>query len=381
MTRYSLNIVFCLCCICISNAQLSEHQSSAIARAGTMYISEQEFLERYELLPWQYRNRATNVEESKLVFLYSLVAEKLLAQEALAHHIDRDSLVQNAISGIKKMFARDQLYREEVSGKVTVSKEEIRRAIVDAKRQLVLSFFYFEDSTDAAFVRKQLKNCRQFNRFQIDTAMAVLRDTVTLLWGEAEAPIEEAAFLLKKGECSPVVRASAGYYILHVDQDFSNTFYTSMQPQVLIERVETKLRLRKEKARLDEYLIDVLKTKIGFSLPRPCKIVAQTLMGILFYRCHSILRDSMVVVGASSWTVGDVLSRLRGKVFKIDPGRTTGIAVQLNNQIRILVEQELLAEEALSRKLDERWSVSTEMDMWRQQILAKYEEIFPRIIR
>jgi hypothetical protein len=359
-----------------------------------MYISEQEFLERYELLPWQYRNRATNVEESKLVFLYSLVAEKLLAQEALAHHIDRDSLVQNAISGIKKMFARDQLYREEVSGKVTVSKEEIRRAIVDAKRQLVLSFFYFEDSTDAAFVRKQLKNCRQFNRFQIDTAMAVLRDTVTLLWGEAEAPIEEAAFLLKKGECSPVVRASAGYYILHVDQDFSNTFYTSMQPQVLIERVETKLRLRKEKARLDEYLIDVLKTKIGFSLPRPFKIVAKTLMGIwkdespasekmitdslleiLFYRCHSILRDSMVVVGASSWTVGDVLSRLRGKVFKIDPGRTTGIAVQLNNQIRILVEQELLAEEALSRKLDERWSVSTEMDMWRQQILAKYEEM------
>jgi hypothetical protein len=66
---------------------------------------------------------------------------------------------------------------------------------------------------------------------------------------------------------------------------------------------------------------------------------------------------------------------LRGKVFKIDPSRTTGIAAQLNNHIRVLVGQELLAEEALSRKLDERWSVSKELDMWRQQILAKYEEM------
>ena len=359
-----------------------------------MYISEQEFLERYELLPWQYRNRANNIEESKLVFLYSLVAEKLLAQEALARHIDQDSMYQQAIAGIKKMMARDQLYREEVSGKIVISKEEVRKAIIEAKRRLSLSFLYFEDSTDAAFVRKQLKNCGQFHQFQIDTTMAVLRDTATLFWGEAEAPIEQSAFHLMKGECSPVVRASNGFYILHIDKEVPNTFYTSMQPQVLFERVETKLRLRKEKARLDEYLDDVLKTKIGFSLPRPFKMIAKTLtevwknespasekmitdslLEVLFFRCRSILQDSMVIVGPSYWSVEEVLSRLRGKIFTIDPSRTTGIAAQLNNQIRVLVGQELLAEEALSRKLDERWSVSKALDMWRQQILAKYEEM------
>lgn len=359
-----------------------------------MYVSEQEFLERYELLPGQYRNRANNTEESKLVFLYSLVAEKLLAQEALTRHIDLDSGYQQAIAGIKKMLSRDQLYREEISGKIKVSKEEIQKATIDAKRQLFLSFLYFEDTTDAAFVRKQLKNCKQFNRFHIDTTMAALRDTATLFWGEAEATIEQAAFRLKKGECSPVVEASTGFYILHVDKDLPNPFYISMQDQVLFERIETKLRLRKEKARLDEYLQDILKTKIGFSLPRPFKILAKaltdvwryespasekmitdSLLEVLYFRCQSILRDSMVVVGSSCWSVEDVLSRLRGKIFKIDPSRTTGIAAQLNNHIRVLVGQELLAEEALSRKLDERWSVSKELDMWRQQILAKYEEM------
>jgi parvulin-like peptidyl-prolyl isomerase len=107
--------------------------------------------------------------------------------------------------------------------------------------------------------------------------MAVLRDTATLFWGEAEAPIEQAAFRLKKGECSPVVKASTGFYILHVERDVPNSFYTSMQPQVLFERVETKLRLRKENARLDEYIQNILKTKTGFSLPRSFKIIAKAL--------------------------------------------------------------------------------------------------------
>jgi hypothetical protein len=138
MNKKSLNIALCLLSICIGRSQPTEHQNSSIARVGTLYISEQEFLERYELLPWQYRNRANNIEESKLVFLYSLVAEKVLAQEALARHIDWDSMYQQAVAGIKKMLARDQLYREEISGKIKVSKEEVQKAIIDAKRQLSL---------------------------------------------------------------------------------------------------------------------------------------------------------------------------------------------------------------------------------------------------
>jgi hypothetical protein len=394
MNKYSLNIVLLCVCISASRTQPVENQGPYIARAGNIYISEQEFLERYELLPGQYRNRQNNIEESKLAFLYSLVAEKLLAQESIARHLDQDSLYQVAIEGIKKMLARDQLYREEISGKVKVTKAEIQKAAMDARRQLFLSFLYFEDSTDAAFVRKQLKNCKQFSRFQVDTAMAIIRDTATLMWGEAEAPIEQAGFLLKKGECSPVVEASTGYYILHLEKESPNPFYIGMSPGVLNERVETKLRFRKEKVRLDEYVRNVLHTKIGYSLPRPFKIVAQTLnaiwknvlpatecmvtdslLEIMQERCCSILQDSMVIVGSSWWNVQDVLIKLRGKIFKIDPNRTTGIAAQLNNHLLILVQQELLAEEALSRKLDEHWSMKKELDIWRQQILAKYEEI------
>jgi parvulin-like peptidyl-prolyl isomerase len=389
-----LSIAALLICNFPSYTQPVENQGSYVARAGSIYISEQEFLKRYELLPGQYRNRRGNVEESKLAFLYSLVAEKLLVQEAVERHIDQDTTFQNSIIGITKMLARDQLYQEEISGKITVTNAEIQKAITDARRQLALSFLWFEDSTDAAFVGKLLKNCRQFGRFQIDSTMTVIRDTATLVWGEAEAPVEQAGFRLKKGECSAVVKASTGYYIIHLEKESPNPFYTGLQPQVLYERVEAKLRLRKEKARLDEYLWEVLHTKTGFALPRPFKIIAQTLnslwkdvplateqmvtdsiLEVMRERCRSILQDSIVAIGSSYWNVQDVLMKLRGKVFMINPGRTTGIAAQLNNHLQIIVQQELLAEEALSRKLDERWSVKNELDIWRQQILAKYEEM------
>ena len=394
MPRYLLPIFLFPICTIFCSGQSVQTQESVLAKAGNLFITEREFLERFELLPNQFRNRPANIEESKLLFLYSLIAEKLLAQEAETMHLDQDSLFQQAIVQIKKNLVRDQLYREQIREKVKVARTEVQKAIVDAKRQLFLFYLYFEDSTDAAFVKKQLKNCKHFSQFQVDTSMIAIRDTATLAWGEAEAPIEQAAFRLKKGECSPVVTASTGYYILHLDKEWQNSNFSSMQPHILYERVETQLRLRKEKSRLDEYLATAFILKTGFSLPRSFialaktftevwknkttgseEIVSDSLLEILYHRCQALLLDSLVVIGKSYWTVEDILDKLRGKIFKIDPSRTTGIAAQLNNHMQILVQQELLAQEGLSQNLEERTSVKNELDIWRQQILAKSAEM------
>jgi hypothetical protein len=152
MPRYLLPIFLFLVCTIFCSGQSLQTQESVLAKAGNLYITEREFLERFELLPNQFRNRLANIEESKLLFLYSLVAEKLLAQEAETRHLDQDSLFQQAIIQVKKNLVRDQLYREQIRERVKVSRTEVQKAIVDAKRQLFLSYLYFEDSTDAAFV-------------------------------------------------------------------------------------------------------------------------------------------------------------------------------------------------------------------------------------
>jgi parvulin-like peptidyl-prolyl isomerase len=387
----SIFLFFLYNALCIG--QPVQAQESLLAKAGNVFIGETEFLERFELLPNRFTNRASRIEESKLLFLYSLVAEKLLAQEAEDRHLDSNSLFRQAMTQVKKNLVRDQLYREQILEKIDVSHAEIQKVIPDALRQLVLSYMYFEDSTEAAFIRKQLKKCKYFKRLQIDTSIAAIRDTATLIWGEAEWPIERAAFQMKKGECSQVVHASTGYYILYVEKETRSTYYASLQPHVLHERVKAKLQLRKEKARLDEYLSTLFLSKIGYSFPRSFKILAKTLtdvwsmkasgseemisdslLDILLDRCRDHLNDSLAMVGNSGWTVENVLNKLRGKRFKIDRNRITGTAAQLNMHLLILVQQELLAEEGLTQHLDERASVKKELDIWRQQMLAKFAE-------
>ena len=394
MHKYLTSIIFLLVGFSLCGAQAVQTNEPVLAKVGGLYITEREFLERFELLPSQLRSRSSNIEESKLLFIYSLVAEKLLAQEAEARQLTEDSVVQKALYQIKKNLVRDQLYREQIQEKVKVSSTEIQKATIDAERQLFISFLFFDDSSDAAFIRKELGNCKRFNRFQVDSTIASIRDTATLSWGEAEAPIEQAAFRLKPGECSPVVNASTGFYILHLDKEWKNPYYSTMVPNVLYERVETKLRLRKEKARLDEYLTSVIKTKASYAFPRTFvplaktlndiwnhkqtgseELVSDSLLEIIFQRCKYQLQDTLVIIGSSFWNVEDVLYQLRGKTFTIDRSRTTGIAAQLNNHMQMLVHQEILAQEGLSQKLEERASVKNEFDIWRQQVLAKYAEI------
>jgi hypothetical protein len=313
-----------------------------------------------------------------------MIAEKLLAQEALDRHLDRDSVYQNSVDEIKKMLARDQLYREEVAGKVQITAKELENAASDARRTLFLSFVYCEKRTDAEFILKQLQHSVPFHRLEIDSSMGVMRDTVTLTWGEAEAPIELAAYRLKEKTFSPVIEASTGFYILYLENVVPDQFYTGMQPHVLRERIETVLRLRKEKDRLDEYVQETLHEKAGFALPRPFKTVARALNVVwsscpdgseqrltdsvvteVQKQCRPILFDSMVVVGRSYWSVAEVLDRLRGTKYRISRDQTTGVASQLNMQLFYFVQQELLAEEASKKKLDERWDVKKELDVWR----------------
>ncbi|MEK6571638.1 MAG: peptidyl-prolyl cis-trans isomerase, partial [Bacteroidota bacterium] len=372
-------------------SQTVEPGKSYVGRAGDTFISEDEFLQRFELLPGLYRQRKPQLEQAKLEFLYSLIAEKLLVQEAIARGLDADSLFQASFNEVRKLILRDQLYREEVIQKVVVTEEEITRGTWEAQRQLLASFVFFDKKEDAEFVRGQLKWPKDFETLQLDSTMKALRDTATVIWGEAEPSIEEAAFKLKPGEVSSVVRAGDGYYILKLSKVQKSGYYASMQPTGLRERVASKIRLRKEEARMDEFVREILKDKIGYALPEPFKLLAKSLAEVyerqpqqsliwlteemvkeVRAKCSSRLKDTLVVVGEKYWTVGEVIARLNSARFVIGMNEIKRISHRLNTQIKVWVHQELLALEGARRGLDQRPGVRQQLDMWSSHYLAEF---------
>src|SRR3970282_1772666 len=135
---------------------------SYVGKAGEQFISEQEFLQRFELLPSLYRDRKSQLETAKLELLYSIIAERLLAQEAEARGLVSDTLFQREFGEINALFARDQLYRDEVSAKVTVTQDEIRNGIAQAQRQILMSFLFFGKEEDARFIRSRIRTVQEF---------------------------------------------------------------------------------------------------------------------------------------------------------------------------------------------------------------------------
>jgi parvulin-like peptidyl-prolyl isomerase len=370
-------------------AQTGPVSEPAIARAGNVFISEREFLERFELTPGLYRHRKPQLEQEKLSLLYSMVAEKLLAQEALERNLDTVAFYTRALGDITRLLVRDELYRQEVRSTVNVSTAEIKEGISRARKQLSVEYLFFPEQTDARFVRAQLKTGKDFNRFSLDSTLGPLRDTATVIWGDADTTIEQAAYRLTTDGISPVIAAGDGFYILRLRTASPNTFYTEMPPVTLRERVVTRIRMRKEQAREEVFVGELLRNKRSFSPPilfkrfavaidsvfrsaytPPSTALSPAMGGAVLSRLADAERETLIVAGSRAWTVGDAVERLVTKGFTVNGDSVRGVAARLYSVFREWSRHELLAEEGFSRGLDSSPPVEQGLGPWRDHYLA-----------
>jgi parvulin-like peptidyl-prolyl isomerase len=370
-------------------AQTEPASEPAIARAGNVFISEREFLERFELTPGLYRHRKPQLEQEKLTLLYSIVAEKLLAQEALARNLDTAALYNFALADITRLLVRDELYRQEVRAKVTVSAAEIKEGIARARRELHVEYLFFSGETDAHFVRGQLKTGKDFERSLLDSTLDALRDTATVIWGDADTTIEGAAYRLTTDGLSPVVAAGDGFYILRLLRSAPNSFYTEMPPVTLRERVVARIRMRKEQAREEIFVRELLRNKKAFSPPDlfkrfaaavdavfrsayvpPSTALSATMGGAVLARLAGAEQETLIVAGLRSWTVGETVERLVTRGFAVNGDSVRGVASRLYSVFWEWSRHELLAEEGFSRGLDRSPSVQQRLAPWRDHYLA-----------
>lgn len=367
-------------------------ERNIVARAGDVFITESEFVQRFEMLPALYRQKNRQLDIEKLNLVSSIIAEKLLAQEALSRNLDEDPGYQRAFLEIRKMLARDQLYREEISSKVVLDNEDIKKAVKDAQRQVFLEFLFFEKEDDAVFIRSQMKSAGDFESLEFDSSLSALRDTATIIWGDADYGVEQAAYQLRPQEISQIVKAGSGYYILKCKAITPSSFFSSLQPAMLRDRVVTKIRQRKERELMDKFLSHAFHGKVGYAKPLPLKQLAQSLVTVFGQDAQShpddvvamdsvkanhlrvilqnTLNDTLAVVGDTYWSVDDVIERLKSKQFTVHANGVAKLPAKLNGELGFMVQQDLLGQEALSRGLDQRPEVKPTVELWKNAMLA-----------
>ncbi len=360
-----------------------------LGKAGNRFISEEEFVRRFELLPGLYRQKAGRLDEEKLIVMYSLIAEKLLAQEAEDRGIATDTATVQGLHHLEELLARDDLYRKEVAGKVTVTPRELNAGLHDAVRKLFVRYLFFPHREDAQFVASQIKG-RSLRTFTVDSSIQSLKDTVTIEYGNAEPEIEKAAFALKRGEVSPVIESSKGFVILQLAGEGPDARYMGMQPEVREERVQAHIRAVKEEARLREFLRGFLPGHTGYAVGPRIKDVA--LASSLFLsrspgdstyhfvpgakdsllaRLAGALDDTFMVAGTRVYTVRETVGMLVDRDFACESNNPLAVAGAMNEECRVWVQQEILGQEALRQGLDRSREVQSQMAEWKDSYLAQ----------
>ncbi len=242
---------------------------------------QSDVLAKIEMMPPQFKSRYQS-EEARKTLLDQTIKFSLLSQEARRLGIDQQAEVKNRVEEIVNNIIIQELTKQEVSGKITVSDEDmeeyynanVNKFTLPEKVKVSLIFIEVKDDTAAVKKEKKVKAEKILARLKKGEKIAALakqlsddvrtkkRKGTTGFFAKGRRlnsygqAFENKAFSLKPGELSDVVESKGGFYILQLAKKKAG------KKQMLDEvkpRIERSLKQAKQKETYDTYLESLKK--------------------------------------------------------------------------------------------------------------------------
>lgn len=386
-------LFFCVVHIAVSQFDAGKKQlpQDTLAMIGGKALTARDYLERFELMPWPQKDNKARQEYTKKEFLYSLVAEKLLALEATAQQLGTDSASLKVQDNLQRLFVRDELYKQQVLPHIAIAADEIRQGVSRYAYELEVEILGIisKEEGDLFFSKyKQSKNKRAvYNRFR-DSLFTPI-DTVQLTFGSPDKNLEDASFAMGKDSLSPPVESSVyGWVMARLLKKYSNPQAATLSGPDKIHKVRTIISQRKE---------DSLATKAFAAITSPHRAEAKpelffALADTIYHRMAldssayksknvyllpgSLLdeiewgfgsyRDSVFVTFSEGepMTFSHVIVGLKNNYVVFPFVQKQFIQWILNNNIKTVIQNELLAREGLKRNLQQSDNVRHDLSTW-----------------
>lgn len=221
-----------------------------VAKVNQVEVTYDDFKIRVQLLE---QERGPVAPERYGEILRALVREEILYQAAVAQHLEEEAGVKQRAEVARRQVIIEELLRRKVEASSQVSDDEARSAYEQNKplfssETVGVSHIMVKTESDAEAVQADLKAGKSFAEVakekSQDQGSAEKGGELGMVGrGQTEPEFEAAAFALKEGEVSGIVKTQYGYHILK-----GGPHTTTVQP---FEEVKDKLRemLAKQKQR------------------------------------------------------------------------------------------------------------------------------------
>ena len=378
------------------NCTKEEHgEKDIIAVVGDRSVTTTDFIRRVELSPLP-SGIDINTSEGKQLVLELLIAEKLFANVAESLGYDADPILQKKIRSIEASSVGRELYRDVVRKEVEVSEDEITDAVMKMGQTLVVRFVQTNDPDVARTWKQGLDGGVSFDELleeSIGGPASPESNRIEFSWGKTEHQIEEVAYQMHVGDVSPLIPVSNGFVILKLENRIQEMLPTATYSTTKRSTAEKLLRRRKEAVHSGQFVDRFMQDKNVVLKGTPFSILISELeewvefdeenrdqpkiklfvnqeVVLVEDRLNEHLDDMLVEFTGGGWTIRDFLEKLWLNEIPLSLKTRRHFRRGLQESIRILVRDALLAEEGYSRGLDRRTSVKYDVGIWTDYFLS-----------
>ena len=371
---------------------------SVVAKVGSISITGREFLDRYEMTPLFRKQIERMTPSLKLEFLYSLIAEKLWADQGEEMGFDTTAVMKFAMDQYENMFVRDALYRKDIKDKVKISDKDLLEGFVRSETTLEVNYIISTDKKEIYDIYKMLKSGIPF-----DSVLALRPEKkeqqtpIKVFYGQMSEGLEDTLFSLPVGHFTTPQLTPDGYYIFRMTNKIKSSENAATGQANTAETVKQTVEAIKERKLYQKYFYDFFKDKKVTANAVLLRSLTEKLSDIfkqrkfdyrisdkdpIFMEVGDVqkmekefgpdsLKMSIIEFKTNPISLDDYIRRLIFKGFSSYKDDVPTIASLLSTVTRSIIEHELLARQGYKEKLNYLPNVQEDLTMWRQNYLMQ----------
>jgi peptidyl-prolyl cis-trans isomerase C len=365
-----------------------------VARIGNEIITAEEFRWRFEMTVWPGKHRKGYLNTVKQRFLYGMIAEKLLAMEAIDTGFEIHPEFRRQIERLERMYVRDRLYRDLVQQKVNEAIPDIKRTIELAYTDIHVTFFHAESYNDISAAWDRVQAGTRFEELESSGYGTLIRN-YRVTWEKTHPELLNVLDSLHIAEISEPVETPIGWYILRIDEIQRDERKIENELLDRLRRYEDHLMRHSYEIRDSEflkYLIEIYDLNVNAELFDMLTSAIEAILlerygeELYLYEELMFVRNEIEAVRESMrenldtefmrteyerWSLDSFIADMYNRTI-----RSTGDEnLTLNRRVRNMVNDQILdyliTKKAYELQLYEDDRVRTELERWKRHYLAE----------
>jgi hypothetical protein len=361
-----------------------------LARVGPEVITSVDLLKRIELMPFPRKDKPSQKDSAKVRALLGLIAEKVLANEAKRKSLSEDKISRLMRRELENLFIRDELFKREVEANAKPTAEEVIAGIHRFKWKLKVIAFLVRSEAEGNALVKRLRANKTKNILQgLPRDLLTEADTINIRFAGPDSSYENAAYSIGNSRVSkPFYSHNLGWSVLYLLDKVTNPESAKMTLDERSRKVEKTLKERHEQDIGERYSLAVLSSKNAvadsnifniladsiIALRREIEIkyyqrdggymVTSEMVDVLIDRLKPYLDTTFITITGGNMTLGELLEMFRYENFISKSLEGFSFKMELNEEVKHLVGNELLAREGRRQFLQNSALVQHDLELW-----------------